>query len=113
MRTSLATAVVPGPACQHQTSWGAEPPPPHGVVPTYVPAELVLPITERSAVLDGHCAAIGRDPRTITRSVQYVVSYDDPATDRQAITELIAAGVTHIVLSLRSPYPPQVLTISR
>lgn len=45
--------------------------------------------------------------------MQYVVSYDDPATDRQAITELIAAGVTHIVLSLRSPYPPQVLTISR
>ncbi|MEV6028697.1 hypothetical protein [Streptomyces sp. NPDC052036] len=30
------------------------------------------------------------------------------ATDRKAITELIAAGVTHIVLSLRSPYPRQV-----
>ena len=64
-------------------------------------------ITRRSAVLDDHCAAIGRDPRTITRSVQYIVSYDDPATDRKAITELIAAGVTHIVLSLRSPYPSQ------
>ncbi|MFD8812772.1 LLM class flavin-dependent oxidoreductase, partial [Streptomyces sp. NPDC059627] len=64
-------------------------------------------ITERSAVLDDHCAAIGRDPRTLTRSVQYIVSYDDPATDRKAITELIAAGVTHIVLSLRSPYPAQ------
>ncbi|MEU5314277.1 LLM class flavin-dependent oxidoreductase [Streptomyces sp. NPDC021562] len=64
-------------------------------------------ITERSAVLDDHCATIGRDPRTITRSVQYIVSYDDPATDRKTIGELIAAGVTHIVLSLRSPYPPQ------
>lgn len=65
-------------------------------------------IIERSAVLDRHCAAIGRDPRTITRSVQYIVSYDHPAADREVITELIAAGVTHIVLSLRSPYPSQV-----
>ncbi|WP_432190600.1 LLM class flavin-dependent oxidoreductase [Streptomyces sp. Tue6028] len=64
-------------------------------------------ITERSAALDDHCAAIDRAPRTITRSVQYIVSYDDPAADRKTITELIAAGVTHIVLSLRSPYPPQ------
>ncbi|WP_042406741.1 LLM class flavin-dependent oxidoreductase [Streptacidiphilus carbonis] len=65
-------------------------------------------ITQRSRVLDAHCAAIGRDPQTITRSVQYIVSYDDPAGDRMAIRDLIAAGLTHIVLSLRSPYPPQV-----
>ena len=65
-------------------------------------------IVERSRVLDAHCAAIGRDPRTITRSVQYIVSYDDPAGDRKAIRSLIDAGLTHIVLSLRSPYPPQV-----
>ncbi|MFF1449816.1 LLM class flavin-dependent oxidoreductase [Streptomyces sp. NPDC058274] len=65
-------------------------------------------IARRGRVLDDHCVAIGRDPRTITRSVQYIVSYDDPAADRAAIAELIAAGMTHIVLSLRSPYPPQV-----
>ncbi|MFC7583679.1 LLM class flavin-dependent oxidoreductase [Nonomuraea antimicrobica] len=65
-------------------------------------------VIERNAVLDDHCAAIGRDPRTITRSVQYIVSYDDPAADRKAVTELVAAGMTHIVLSLRGPYPPQV-----
>jgi alkanesulfonate monooxygenase SsuD/methylene tetrahydromethanopterin reductase-like flavin-dependent oxidoreductase (luciferase family) len=65
-------------------------------------------IVQRSRVLDTHCAAIGRDPRAITRSVQYIVSYDDPAGDRKAILDLIAAGVTHIVLSLRSPYPSQV-----
>ncbi|MEV5387748.1 hypothetical protein [Streptomyces sp. NPDC052721] len=41
--------------------------------------------------------------------MQYIVSYDDPAADREAITELIAAGMTHIVLSLRSPYPSQVV----
>ncbi|GAA1942871.1 LLM class flavin-dependent oxidoreductase [Kitasatospora viridis] len=63
-------------------------------------------IAERSAVLDRQCAALGRDPRSITRSVQYIVSYDDPAADRKAVGELIAAGLTHIVLSLRSPYPP-------
>lgn len=66
-------------------------------------------IADRSAVLDGHCAAIGRDPRSITRSVQYIVSYDDPAADRKVITELRAAGMTHIVLSLRSPYPSRVV----
>ncbi|AWS41712.1 LLM class flavin-dependent oxidoreductase [Streptosporangium sp. 'caverna'] len=65
-------------------------------------------IAERSRVLDAHCAAIGRDRQTITRSVQYIVSYDDPAGDRKAILDLIDAGMTHIVLSLRSPYPSQV-----
>lgn len=65
-------------------------------------------ITQRSRVLDTHCAAIGRDPQAITRSVQYIVSYDDPAGDRKTILDLIAAGLTHIVLSLRSPYPPRV-----
>ncbi|MEZ0092954.1 LLM class flavin-dependent oxidoreductase [Streptacidiphilus sp. EB129] len=64
-------------------------------------------ITQRSRVLDAHCVAVGRDPRTITRSVQYIVSYDDPAGDRRAVLELIGAGMTHIVLSLRSPYPPR------
>ncbi|MEU3983409.1 LLM class flavin-dependent oxidoreductase [Streptomyces sp. NPDC026672] len=65
-------------------------------------------VVERGAVLDAHCAAVGRDPRTITRSVQYTVSYDDPAGDREAVTALVAAGMTHIVLSLRGPYPPGV-----
>ena len=65
-------------------------------------------ITQRNRVLDAHCVTVGRDPQTITRSVQYIVSYDDPAGDRKAILDLIDAGLTHIVLSLRGPYPPQV-----
>jgi alkanesulfonate monooxygenase SsuD/methylene tetrahydromethanopterin reductase-like flavin-dependent oxidoreductase (luciferase family) len=65
-------------------------------------------IAERSRVLDAHCTAIGRAPQTITRSVQYIVSYDNPAGDRKAILDLINAGMTHIVLSLRGPYPAQV-----
>lgn len=63
-------------------------------------------VAERNAALDACCAAIGRDPRTLTRSVQYIVSYDDPAADRAALAALAAAGFGHLVLSLRSPYPP-------
>jgi alkanesulfonate monooxygenase SsuD/methylene tetrahydromethanopterin reductase-like flavin-dependent oxidoreductase (luciferase family) len=62
-------------------------------------------IAERGRVLDEHCAAIGRDPREITRSVQVIVSYDDPTGSRKTILELMDAGMTHLVLSLRAPYP--------
>ncbi|GLW57084.1 LLM class flavin-dependent oxidoreductase [Kitasatospora phosalacinea] len=77
------------------------PGPPHNGVAT---------VAERARVLDAHCAAIGRDPATLTRSVQYIVSYQDPARDRAVLAELIAAGFTHLVLSLRAPYPPGVAT---
>jgi alkanesulfonate monooxygenase SsuD/methylene tetrahydromethanopterin reductase-like flavin-dependent oxidoreductase (luciferase family) len=62
-------------------------------------------IAERNRVLDEHCAAIGRDPHEITRSVQVIVSYDEVADSRKTILGLIDAGMTHIVLSLRGPYP--------
>lgn len=62
-------------------------------------------IAERGRVLDAHCAAVGRDPREITRSVQVVVSYDDPAATRAAVADLIDIGVNHLVLSLPQPYP--------
>ncbi|GAA2111715.1 LLM class flavin-dependent oxidoreductase [Kitasatospora saccharophila] len=72
------------------------------------PHNAVAAVAERARVLDAHCAAIGRDPATLTRSVQYIVSYQDPARDRAVLAELIAAGFTHLVLSLRAPYPPGV-----
>ncbi|MGW2742995.1 LLM class flavin-dependent oxidoreductase [Streptomyces sp. NPDC001450] len=62
-------------------------------------------ITERSRVLDEHCAAIGRDPSEISRSVQVVMSYDDIETSRRQVLELIHAGLDHIVLSLPRGYP--------
>ncbi|WSP77809.1 LLM class flavin-dependent oxidoreductase [Streptomyces sp. NBC_01236] len=62
-------------------------------------------IAERGRVLDAHCADIGRDPREITRSVQIVVSYDDPGATRAVVAELIGIGVNHVVLSLPTPYP--------
>jgi alkanesulfonate monooxygenase SsuD/methylene tetrahydromethanopterin reductase-like flavin-dependent oxidoreductase (luciferase family) len=80
---------------EHADIWNV-PGPPHNSVEF---------IAERSRVLDEHCAAIGRDPGEIEHSVQYIVSYDDPAGSRKVIEELIAVGVTHIVLGLRTPYP--------
>lgn len=64
----------------------------------------------QSAVLDEHCAAIGRDPVEITRSAQVFFTaqepaaaatarYPGPAGARDMIAELIAAGATHLVLA--------------
>jgi alkanesulfonate monooxygenase SsuD/methylene tetrahydromethanopterin reductase-like flavin-dependent oxidoreductase (luciferase family) len=80
-----------------------------------------------SAVLDDHCAAIGRDPAEITRSVQFLVaagpvegsghasatsapaqsgaptsafpSIGDPAATRDLLLQYIEAGVRHLVLA--------------
>jgi len=56
----------------------------------------------KNHTLSEHCAAIGRDPATITRSMQTVVRCDDPrepAATRALLLEMIGAGVTHIVLA--------------
>lgn len=62
-------------------------------------------IADRNRVLDEHCAAIGRDPREITRSVQVIVSYEDPAGTHRTVARLIDAGMTPIVLGLPGPCP--------
>jgi alkanesulfonate monooxygenase SsuD/methylene tetrahydromethanopterin reductase-like flavin-dependent oxidoreductase (luciferase family) len=66
-------------------------------------------IAERNQFLDGRCAAIGRDPAEIGRSVQVIVSYDDPASTHKYVVDLIDAGITHIVLSLPRGYPQGVV----
>jgi alkanesulfonate monooxygenase SsuD/methylene tetrahydromethanopterin reductase-like flavin-dependent oxidoreductase (luciferase family) len=64
----------------------------------------------QSAVLDGHCAAIGRDPGEIGRLAQVMFTAEEPADPsaaripgpsgaRDLITDLIAAGATHLVLA--------------
>jgi alkanesulfonate monooxygenase SsuD/methylene tetrahydromethanopterin reductase-like flavin-dependent oxidoreductase (luciferase family) len=56
----------------------------------------------RNEVLSGHCAALGRDPAGITRSMQTIVRCDDPgepAATRALLRQMIDAGVTHIVLA--------------
>ncbi len=59
----------------------------------------------KNAVLDGHCAAVGRDPATIERSIQVPIDPDNLAQARATIREFRAAGATHIVLNLSAPYP--------
>jgi F420-dependent oxidoreductase-like protein len=59
----------------------------------------------KSEVLDGHCAAIGRDPKTIERSIQWPINYNNPSDAIEGMRPFIEAGATHIILNLRAPYP--------
>jgi alkanesulfonate monooxygenase SsuD/methylene tetrahydromethanopterin reductase-like flavin-dependent oxidoreductase (luciferase family) len=72
------------------------------------PLNSVENLRRRSSALDEQCAAIARDPREITRSVQTAISYDDPARTRESLRQLIDAGFTHLVLTLPAPYPNDV-----
>jgi alkanesulfonate monooxygenase SsuD/methylene tetrahydromethanopterin reductase-like flavin-dependent oxidoreductase (luciferase family) len=75
---------------------------------------------QKSAVLDEHCAAIGRDPAEIVRSVQVLVSteevpapapggtlpnYFGPVAAREFLLALIDAGARHLVLAPVSANP--------
>jgi F420-dependent oxidoreductase-like protein len=63
----------------------------------------------KSEVLDQHCAAIGRDPSKIVRSVQIFFNYENPQATRDEANSFIEAGARHIVLNLRPPYPQQIV----
>jgi alkanesulfonate monooxygenase SsuD/methylene tetrahydromethanopterin reductase-like flavin-dependent oxidoreductase (luciferase family) len=62
----------------------------------------------RSALLDRYCAELGRDPASIRRSTNVRVAYEDPAGTQDAVDAALAAGFTHVVLSLSAPYPEDV-----
>jgi alkanesulfonate monooxygenase SsuD/methylene tetrahydromethanopterin reductase-like flavin-dependent oxidoreductase (luciferase family) len=62
-------------------------------------------VMSRSALLDRICDDIGRDPASITRSIHLAVSYDRPATTREAIGAATDAGFGHVILGLPAPYP--------
>jgi alkanesulfonate monooxygenase SsuD/methylene tetrahydromethanopterin reductase-like flavin-dependent oxidoreductase (luciferase family) len=71
------------------------------------PVRSVAEFQQKNAVLNEHCAAIGRDPATIARSMQvFVRPGDESAMVRDRVSELIAAGVDHVVLSPLPPFPP-------
>jgi len=59
----------------------------------------------KNAVLDGHCAAIRRDPNEIERSIQMMINPSNLGETRDQIRPYIEAGATHIILNLRYPYP--------
>ena len=65
----------------------------------------IADLVERGRLLDRFCAEIGRDPKTITRSIHLSVSYDAPDASRKAIAEAADAGFEHVILGLAAPYP--------
>jgi F420-dependent oxidoreductase-like protein len=56
-------------------------------------------------VLDGHCAAVGRDPSEIARSIQIQVFPDDLQKTIDTVQSLVDVGANHIILNLRPPIP--------
>jgi alkanesulfonate monooxygenase SsuD/methylene tetrahydromethanopterin reductase-like flavin-dependent oxidoreductase (luciferase family) len=65
-------------------------------------------VTERSRLLDQHCADIGRDPASIIRSVQLLFTPDEAPSVRATVVQFIEAGFGHIVLAIRPPAPDNV-----
>jgi len=73
------------------------------------PAFTAEEFRRKNAVLDEHCAAIGRDPSEITRSARVFFTaheppaagpsrFPGPAGARELLGELIDAGARHLVL---------------
>jgi alkanesulfonate monooxygenase SsuD/methylene tetrahydromethanopterin reductase-like flavin-dependent oxidoreductase (luciferase family) len=59
----------------------------------------------KSAALDDHCAALGRNPAEITRQVQVLVRTDGADAARREVTALIEAGAEQVVLAPIPPWP--------
>ena len=59
----------------------------------------------KSAVLDEHCRAVGRDPNEIARSVQIRFDPEAVAQTRATLKDLVGAGASHLIISLSPPYP--------
>jgi F420-dependent oxidoreductase-like protein len=57
----------------------------------------------KSALLDAYCREIGRDPREIERSIQFLPEAMDGDMAARA-REFIAAGATHLIFSCPAPY---------
>jgi alkanesulfonate monooxygenase SsuD/methylene tetrahydromethanopterin reductase-like flavin-dependent oxidoreductase (luciferase family) len=73
-----------------------------------IPGGDITDAISRSALLDRYCGEIGRDPASITRSIQLPVSYEQPGATRDAVGEAVDAGFRHVILGLSAPYPTDV-----
>jgi F420-dependent oxidoreductase-like protein len=60
-------------------------------------------------VLNEHCAAIGRDPKTIERSIQTRMNYNNLSEAVGTMRPYIEAGATHLILNLTAPYPENIV----
>ncbi len=63
----------------------------------------------KNEVIDGYCAAIGRDPTAIERSVELGVNPNDWDATRTLVQSFITAGATHVILNLRTPYSEHIV----
>lgn len=63
----------------------------------------------KNEVLNQHCAAIGRDPSTIERSIQWPINYNNVGEAIEQLRPYIEAGASHIILNLRAPYPENIV----
>ncbi len=69
----------------------------------------VAEFRHKNDILNQHCAAIGRDPAEIARSIQCRTNYENLAETAAGIRPYIEAGATHIALNLRAPYPEHIV----
>jgi len=63
----------------------------------------------KNAVLNEHCAAIGRDSKAIERSIQWPINYNNIGEAIDGMRPYIQEGATHIILNLRAPYPEAIV----
>ncbi|MEN3360322.1 MAG: hypothetical protein V7637_4304 [Mycobacteriales bacterium] len=71
------------------------------------PAWSAAEFTQHNDALNEHCAAIGRDPREIKRSVQLLLRpSEDAAAARAALLEYVRAGADHLVIGSIPPVRP-------
>jgi F420-dependent oxidoreductase-like protein len=61
-------------------------------------------------VLHQHCADVGRNPDEIEKSIQVMMDYNDLQSAIDHIQQFVDAGVTHIILNMRAPYPEGIAT---
>jgi F420-dependent oxidoreductase-like protein len=65
-------------------------------------------LQHKLAVLAEHCQAVGRNFDDIEISVQMYYDPDDPASVLERMRSYIAAGATHLIFTMRWPYPEHV-----
>lgn len=100
-------------AAEHADGWN---------IPFVAPEEWA----RKSAILDGHCAAVGRDPKAVTRTVNVGIAKDDDDLRQQfgkiaefvrpgvlmgegqelvdRVGEYVDAGAEAVILAMRTPF---------
>jgi len=86
---------------EHADVWNAI-----GRNPTGQPGGGIPELAHKLAVLDGHCEAIGRDSRSIKRSVQvHLDRLEDLEQTLRRIEDLLKVGFTDVLLLVPPPNP--------